>query len=130
MSAKDLKGVSVVIADDNDTTRAMLRGILRQEGLDVIGEAKDGPGAVNMVRKLVPTILCLDVNMPNGSGIDALGEIKGASPTTRVLMVTGSTDRPTVQAAIEGGATGYVVKPFNAAKVIAAVRKALGLPDA
>lgn len=123
-----LSGVTVVIVDDNDTTRAMLRGILRQDGIEVIGEAKDGPSAVVMVKKLAPTVVCLDVNMPNGSGLDALGEIKAAQPGIRVLMVTGSTDRTTVQAAIEGGASGYVVKPFNAAKVLAALRQALGLP--
>lgn len=123
-----LSGVTVVIVDDNDTTRAMLRGILRQDGVEVIGEAKDGPGAIAMVRKLAPKLICLDVNMPNGSGLEALGEIKAAQPGIRVLMVTGSTDRSTVQAAIAGGASGYVVKPFNAAKVLAAVRQALGLP--
>lgn len=120
-------GITVVIVDDNDTTRAMLRGILRQDGIEVIGEAKDGPGAVLMVRKLAPTLVCLDVNMPNGSGLDALAEIKAAHPGVKVLMVTGSTDRSTVQAAIDGGANGYVVKPFNAAKVMAAVRQATGL---
>jgi two-component system, chemotaxis family, chemotaxis protein CheY len=123
-----LSGISAVIADDNDTTRAMLRGILRQEGIEVIGEAKDGPSAVAMVRKFAPKVLCLDVNMPNGSGLDALKQIKADHPATRVLMVTGSTDRDTVQAAIAGGASGYVVKPFNAAKVLAAVTQALGIP--
>lgn len=124
-----LSGVTVVIVDDNDTTRAMLRGILRQDGIEVVGEAKDGPGAVALVRKLAPTVVCLDVNMPNGSGLDALGEIKAVQPNIRVLMVTGSTDRSTVQAAIAGGASGYVVKPFNAAKVMAALCHALGVPQ-
>lgn len=129
MSNNKPTGITVVIVDDNDTTRAMLRGILRQDGIEVIGEAKDGPNAVVMVRKLAPSLVCLDVNMPNGSGLDALAEIKAAHPGVKVLMVTGSTDRNTVQAAITGGANGYVVKPFNAAKVMAAVRQAVGLPQ-
>lgn len=119
-----LQGVSVVIVDDNDTTRAMLRGILRQEGADVIGEAKDGASGVAACLKFKPKLVCLDVMMPGSNGVDVLKELKNQLPDTRVLMVTGSTDRDTVQAAIQGGASGYVVKPFNAARVVGAVRAA------
>jgi two-component system chemotaxis response regulator CheY len=118
--------VSVVIIDDNDTTRAMLRSILRSEGIEVVGEAKDGDTGVALVRKLRPSLLCLDVMMPNVSGIEVLSQIKAEMPDVRVLMVTGSTDRDTVQAAIQGGACGYLVKPFNGAKVVAAIENATG----
>jgi len=118
--------VSVVIIDDNDTTRAMLRSILRAEGIEVVGEAKDGDVGVALVRKLRPTLLCLDVMMPNVNGIDVLGQVKAEMPDVRVLMVTGSTDRSTVEAAIQGGACGYLVKPFNGAKVVAAIEAATG----
>ncbi|GAB2881915.1 response regulator [Uliginosibacterium flavum] len=119
-------GVSVVIIDDNDTTRAMLRAILRAEMIEVVAEAKDGANGLVMVRKLRPTLVCLDVMMPNVGGIEVLSQIKTEMPDVRVLMVTGSTDRDTVQAAIQGGASGYLVKPFNGGKVIAAVETALG----
>jgi len=120
-----LKGLTVLIVDDNDTTRAMLRGILRHEGADVVGEAKDGPTAIAACSKLKPKMVCLDVLMPNGNGVDVLKEIRKEQPEVRVLMITGSADRETVQASIRGGASGYVVKPFNAARVIDAVRQAL-----
>lgn len=119
-------GISVIIVDDNDTTRAMLRAIMRSEGIEVAAEAKDGTAGLAMIRKLQPTLVCLDVMMPNVSGIEVLTQIKTELPDVRVLMVTGSTDRDTVQAAIQGGASGYLVKPFNGAKVIAAVERALG----
>jgi two-component system, chemotaxis family, chemotaxis protein CheY len=119
-------GVSVVIIDDNDTTRAMLRAILRSELIEVVAEAKDGASGLLMIRKMRPTLACLDVMMPNIGGIEVLTQIKTEMPEVRVLMVTGSTDRDTVQAAIQGGASGYLVKPFNGAKVIAAVETALG----
>jgi two-component system chemotaxis response regulator CheY len=119
-----LKGLTVLVVDDNDTTRAMLRGILRHEGAEVVGEAKDGPSAVAACRKLKPKLVCLDVLMPNSHGVDVLKEIRSEQPETRVLMVTGSADRQTVQASIQGGASGYVVKPFNAARVVDAVRQA------
>jgi len=120
-----LKGVTVLVVDDNDTTRAMLRGILRHEGADVVGEAKDGVTAIAACRKLKPQLVCLDVLMPNSNGVDVLKGIRADLPGTRVLMVTGSADRETVQASIQAGASGYVVKPFNAARVVDAVRQAL-----
>lgn len=120
-----LSGVSVVIIDDNDTTRAMLRAILRAEGIDVVGESKDGATGITLVRKLSPRLVCLDVMMPEMSGLEVLSQIRSEQPEVRVLMVTGSTDRETVQAAIEGGASGYLVKPFNGAKVVAAIEQAV-----
>lgn len=127
-SGNALKGVTVLVVDDNDTTRAMLRGIFRQEGAQVLGEAKDGVAAIAACRKLKPLLVCLDVRMPNSDGLDVLKEIRGEFPQTRVLMVTASTERETVQSAIKAGASGYVVKPFNAARVVDAVRQALISP--
>lgn len=118
--------VSVIIVDDNDTTRAMLRAIMRSEGIEVIGEAKDGASGLALVRRQTPNLVCLDVMMPDVGGIEILAQIKQERPDLRVLMITGSTDRETVQAALKGGANGYLVKPFNGAKVIAAVAQALG----
>ncbi|KAF7600337.1 MAG: response regulator [Candidatus Dactylopiibacterium carminicum] len=117
--------VSVLIVDDNDTTRAMLRAILRTEGLNVIGEARDGDTAIELVRKQRPGLVCLDVMMPSIGGIEVLTRIKTEQPDIRVLMISGSTDRDTVKAAIDGGANGYLVKPFNSARVMAAIGVAL-----
>ncbi len=118
--------VNVIVVDDNDTTRAMLRAIMRAEGIEVIGEAKDGASGLAMIRKLRPNLVCLDVMMPEVDGLEILTQIKAEMPDIRVLMITGSTDRETVQAAVQGGANGYLVKPFNGAKVILAVERALG----
>lgn len=118
--------LTVIIVDDNDTTRAMLRAILRAEGIEVVGEAKEGPAGIALARKLRPSLVCLDVMMPNISGLEVLSQLKTEMPDVKVLMVTGSTDRDTVQTAIQGGASGYLVKPFNGAKVIAAIENATG----
>lgn len=118
--------ITVVLVDDNDMTRTMLRGILRQEGIDVVGEAKDGKTALEVVKRTRPTLVCLDVLMPVEGGIEALKKIKADHPEVKVLMITGSTERETVQSALSNGASGYVVKPFNATKVLAAIRQALG----
>lgn len=118
--------VNVIVVDDNDTTRAMLRAIMRAEGIEVIGEAKDGVSGLTMIRRLHPSLVCLDIMMPEVDGIEILTQLKAEMPDIRVLMITGSTDRETVQAAVQGGANGYLVKPFNGAKVILAVERALG----
>jgi two-component system chemotaxis response regulator CheY len=112
------KRCSVIIVDDNDMMRSILRGMLRGEEFEVIGEARNGVAAVDIANRLKPDIICLDVMMPEKSGLEALCEIKVARPETEVVMITSSSDPETVQGAIQNGASGYIVKPFNAAKVL------------
>jgi len=112
------KRKTVVIVDDNDMMRGILRGMLRGEEYEVIGEARNGVAAVDIAERLKPDIICLDVMMPEKNGIDALGEIKVARPETEVVMITINADPATVQQAIQNGASGFIVKPFNAAKVL------------
>jgi two-component system chemotaxis response regulator CheY len=112
------KRCSVIIVDDNDMMRSILRGMLRGEVFEVIGEARNGVAAIDIANRLKPDIICLDVMMPEKSGLEALCEIKAARPETEVVMITSSSDPETVQGAIQNGASGYIVKPFNAAKVL------------
>lgn len=116
----------VVLADDNDMTRALLRGILRgDDHYEVVGEASNGEQAAEMILRLKPDAVCLDVMMPKSDGLEVLRQIKAELPLTVVIMVTGSMERDTVQAAIAGGASGYIVKPFNSAKVLDTIAAAL-----
>lgn len=114
----------ILIADDNAVMRAVLRALLRDEGYDVIGEAADGAAAVDMAKRLAPDIVCLDIVMPKADGLQALQEIRAALPAVVVLMVSGNADRESVAAAVAGGAFGYILKPFNAARVIDTMKKA------
>lgn len=110
--------ISVVIADDNDMMRGVLRAMLRGEEYDVIGEASNGVLAVDIAERLKPDIVCLDVMMPEKNGIEALCEIKATQPEIEVVMVTGNSDPATVQESIQNGASGFIIKPFNAARVL------------
>jgi len=114
----------ILIADDNAVMRAVLRAMLREEGYDVVGEAADGAAAVDLARRLVPDIVCLDIVMPKADGLQALQEIRAAQPNAVVLMISGKADRESVEAAVAGGAFGYILKPFNAARVIETMKKA------
>lgn len=118
-----IKRISIVIADDNDMMRSILRAMLRGEEYDVIGEARNGQAAIDTVARLQPDIVCMDVMMPEKSGIEALREIKQARPETEVVMVTSNSDSETVQESILNGASGFIIKPFNAARVLDTLEK-------
>lgn len=117
------KRISIVIVDDNDMMRAILRGILRGDEYEVIGEARNGNIAVDMAERLKPDVICLDVMMPEKNGLEALGEIKAARPETEIVMITSNADPETVQESIQNGAGGFIIKPFNAARVLDTLEK-------
>lgn len=117
------KRISIVIVDDNDMMRGILRSMLRGDVYEVIGEARNGVLAVEMAGRLKPDIVCLDVVIPEKNGLDALCEIKVARPETEVVMITSNADPETVQESIQNGASGFIIKPFNAARVLDTLEK-------
>jgi two-component system chemotaxis response regulator CheY len=108
----------VLLVDDNDVMRSLLRSMLRGEDYEVVGEARNGDQGFEMALRLQPDIICLDIEMPLKNGIEVLPALREKLPAARIFMITGHTERAMVQAAIEGGASGYIVKPFNAARVL------------
>lgn len=110
-----------MIVDDSDITRETLRVILRSEGYNLVGEASDGDVAHELAIKLKPNIILLDVVMPKVSGLEALKSIKLVLPDVFILMVTANKDQDTVSEAVHAGISGYIVKPFNAKKVLDSV---------
>ena len=118
----------VLVVDDDNLMREVLKAILRDEGYEVAGEAKDGQAAMQQVEKLNPEVVCLDVNMPGMSGIEVLKSILNVAPNTKVVMVTGDSTMNTVRDAVSYGACGYIIKPLNAARVGTAIRAALKGP--
>jgi two-component system, chemotaxis family, chemotaxis protein CheY len=117
------KRLSILIVEDNDMMRAILRSILRGEEYDVVGEARNGMLGVELAERLKPDIVCMDVLMPEKNGIEAMAEIKAARPNTEIVMITGNSDPETVQDAIMNGASGFIIKPFNAARVLDVLAK-------
>src|SRR6185295_10841604 len=109
---------TVLIAEDDGVTRAILRQILKQGDYEVIGEASDGEAAVAMCADHLPDIVCLDVMMPKLDGIGALKAIMASNPQTIVLMITMDAAAATVNEALAHGACGYVLKPFNVGKIL------------
>lgn len=115
----------VVVVDDDMLMREVLKAILRSEGFDVAGEAKDGQGGLVQVERLKPDAVCLDVNMPGISGLDTLKILRDKFPEVRVVMISGDASMATVREAVSVGAVGYIIKPFNAGRVADTLRTAL-----
>lgn len=116
---------SVVIADDDDVTRTLLRNLLRTAGLRVVGEAADGARAFDAFQKLKPEIVCLDIEMPELSGLEVLAKIRESKAEAIVLMITAATSGENVRSAIAGRADGIIAKPFNTTKIIGEMERAI-----
>lgn len=108
----------VLIVDDNDVMRTLLRALLRDEAYQVVGEARNGLQALEQIASLQPDLVCLDVIMPDLDGLETLRTIRRDYPRVVVVMVTGMASVENVQEALKLGAAGFVIKPFNAAKVL------------
>jgi two-component system chemotaxis response regulator CheY len=115
----------VMIVDDNDIVREVLRTLLKGAGYQVVAEANDGDVGLVMAEKTRPDIVFLDVVMPKLSGLDMLGELKQKLPDCVILMVTSDSDAETVRNALMLGVSGYVLKPFRVGTVLDAVKNAL-----
>jgi two-component system chemotaxis response regulator CheY len=118
---------TAVIADDSKTMRGLLSAILSNQNIDVVAEAANGDQAVELVIQHQPDIVCLDIDMPGKNGLDALAEIRQKFPSTKVLMITGNTNRAAVMEAVKHGVADFVTKPFSPEKVGEAITKALSV---
>ena len=108
----------ILIVDDNDLMRTLLRGILRSEDYPTVSEARNGIVALAAIAKDKPDIVFLDVIMPEMDGIETLQNIKERYPDIAVIMITGNPSKENVEESIQSGASGFIVKPFNSAKVL------------
>ena len=114
---------TAVIADDSSSVRMVLKGLLEESGIRVVQAVGNGAEALNALRAHRPGLLCLDVNMPVMSGLEALEAARQMCPETAVVMVTGCADRAFVTQAASLGAKGYILKPLRPAYVENFVRK-------
>ncbi|WP_433327556.1 response regulator [Spirillospora sp. CA-294931] len=113
----------MVIVDDNVVVRSGLVSLLEASGIEVIGEAGDGRTAIELVERLQPDLVFLDVQMPLMDGVAA---VKVLSLTTRVIMLTYTEDPQTIRAAISNGASGYLVHgSFSPEELTSAVHEAV-----
>jgi two-component system response regulator NreC len=118
-----MKKIRVFIADDHGVLRGGLRALIgAQSDMEVVGEASNGPDALEGARATEPDIVLMDISMPTGGGLAATAAITAFRPRTRVLVLTVHTEQGYVRAAADAGATGYVVKHAVDTELLAAIR--------
>lgn len=124
IGAADSGSIRLVIADDQALVRGALAALLELEGdLQVVGVAADGWQAVQLVASLAPDVCLMDVQMPDLDGIEATRQVRAASPATRVLIVTTFARPGYLRAALDAGASGFLVKDTPAEELAEAVRR-------
>ena len=121
---KQLEELRVLLVDDHDLFRTGLRTLLEDEGLQVVGEAENGQVALRLVGELAPDVVIMDLNMPGLTGVETTRRITGASPLTRVLVLTISVEDNDVMNAVMAGACGYLLKDSSIHQLIAGIRAA------
>ncbi|HEY7971218.1 MAG TPA: response regulator transcription factor [Candidatus Limnocylindrales bacterium] len=121
----DTAPIRVLLVDDHAVVRMGLKVFFDlQDDIDVVGEASDGSEGLAMARRLKPDVILMDLLMPNMDGLTAIGRIKAEMPETEIVAVTSFIEEEKVTAALEAGASGYVLKDAEAEEVAAAVRAA------
>lgn len=116
----------ILIVDDAAFMRMMIRDILSKNGFEVVGEAQDGAQAIEKYKELKPDLITMDITMPEMDGITALKEIKKLDGNAKVIMCSAMGQQAMVIDAIQAGAKDFIVKPFQADRVIEAIKKTLG----
>ena len=117
---------NILICDDAAFMRMMIKDILTKNGYNVCGEAENGLKAVEKYNELKPDLVLMDITMPEMDGIQALKNIKAANPGAMVIMCSAMGQQAMVIESIQAGAQDFIVKPFQADRVLEAVKKVVG----
>ncbi len=116
----------ILIVDDAAFMRMMIKDILQKNGYEVIGEAANGLEAVELYKAHQPDLVTMDITMPEMDGIEAVKQIKAINPAAKVIMCSAMGQQSMVMDAIKAGANDFIVKPFQADRVLEAIKKIVG----
>ena len=116
----------ILIVDDAAFMRMMIKDILTKNGYEIAAEAENGQKAVEKYPEAKPDLVLMDITMPEMDGIEALKKIKELDPNAKVIMCSAMGQQAMVIEAIQSGAKDFIVKPFQAERVLEAVKKVVG----
>jgi len=116
----------ILIVDDATFMRMMIKDVLIKNGFTIAGEAENGAKAVEKYKELNPDLVIMDITMPEVDGIQAVREIKKIDPSAKIIMCSAMGQQAMVIEAIQAGAKDFIVKPFQAERIIEAVKKVIG----
>ena len=117
---------NILICDDAAFMRMMIKDILTKNGYNVAGEAENGLKAVEKYNETKPDLVMMDITMPEMDGIQALKKIKETDPNAMVIMCSAMGQQAMVIEAIQSGAKDFIVNPFQADRVLEAIKKVVG----
>jgi DNA-binding NarL/FixJ family response regulator len=121
--------VRVLIADDEPLFAEMVDAILRAEGIEVVGRARDGKEAIDRTLALAPDVTLMDISMPVLDGIEATRQIRATAPTACVIVLTGSTAVGEVDRARKAGAAAFLSKGRIASELVATINDVAARSD-
>ncbi|HOS69237.1 MAG TPA: response regulator [Bacillota bacterium] len=116
----------ILIVDDAAFMRMMIKDVLSKNGFEISGEAENGAKAIEKFKETNPDLVIMDITMPEVDGIQAVKEIKKINNAAKVIMCSAMGQQAMVIEAIQAGAKDFIVKPFQAERIIEAVKKVLG----
>lgn len=126
MNGENNMAKNILICDDAAFMRMMIKDILTKNGYNIAGEAENGLKAIEKFNETKPDLVMLDITMPEMDGIQALKKIKEQDPQATVIMCSAMGQQAMVIESIQSGAKDFIVKPFQAERVLEAVKKAIG----
>lgn len=115
--------MKVIIVDDNDMMRDVIRLFLEQLKHEVLAEAGDGPGAIKAFTELHPDVVLLDLVMPGMTGLDVLSHIRGLDPAAKVVIITAVEQESMDKKILEQGAAAILRKPFSSEELAAVMAR-------
>ncbi|MDD6305977.1 MAG: response regulator [Clostridiales bacterium] len=116
----------IMICDDAAFMRMMIKDILSKNGYEIVAEAENGAVAVEKYPEAKPDLVLMDITMPDMDGIQALKKIKEIDANANIIMCSAMGQQAMVIEAIQSGAKDFIVKPFQAERVLEAVKKVVG----
>lgn len=117
---------NILIVDDAAFMRMMIKDILTKNGYTIAAEAENGKIAIEKYNETKPDLVLMDITMPEMDGIQALKGIRMIDPNAAVIMCSAMGQQAMVIEAIQSGAKDFIVKPFQAERVLEAVKKVIG----
>lgn len=118
-------GKGILITDDTAFMRLTLKNILEKNNFTIVGEAENGQVAVEKYKELQPDLTIMDITMPVMDGITAIKKIKALDPDAKIIVCSAMGQKALVIEALNAGAVDFVVKPFQADRILQAVEKVL-----
>jgi two-component system, chemotaxis family, chemotaxis protein CheY len=115
----------VLIVDDANVARLMIKKVLQQNDFEIVGEAVNGIDALTKYKELKPDLVTMDITMPEADGIQATKDIIAFDADAKIVMLSGIDQKEMLWKAIKAGASSYVVKPFENDRILSTLNDVL-----